>query len=122
VPGLESAPALVENVEIPPLPDHGVHEIARFWYESLKTSAQSQFYEPSDWAQALYLVAALTRALNTQPFTANSFTATWNAMNDLLTTEGARRRARLEVERVTGEESPGVTAISEYRAMLQAKK
>jgi len=82
----------------PPLPA-GCHSIARRWYRSLGSSGQSQFFEPSDWAAALLLVEAISRVLSMERFSAEAFKAVWSAMGDLLTTEAARRRVRLEIER-----------------------
>jgi len=86
-----------------PKPDPDWHPIARRWYDSLGKSGQSRFYEPSDWAQACYLAEAMTRNLADQRFSANLFAAVLSGMTELLTTEGARRRARLEIEREQAE-------------------
>lgn len=105
-------------VEAPPLPD-ATAPLAREWYESLQRSGQAQFYEPSDWAAAQFVAATMTRFLK-QRVSAQLFAAVWAAMGELLTTEGARRRVRLEIERPPAEtaERPGVTALNDYRARL----
>lgn len=108
------------TVVVPELPA-GMHRIAIDWYESLKTSGQSQFFEPSDWAAAVYVCEAMSRNLNQGArFSSQLFGTVWAAMGELLTTEGARRKARLEVERAAQEapKAPGVTAIDEYKARL----
>ena len=107
------------EVKPPSLPKD-THAIARRWYQSLVESGQSEFYEPSDWAAALYVAEAMTRNLKAPRFSAQMFGAIWSAMDDLLTTESARRPARVEVQRGASdeEEKPGVTAIKDYRKRL----
>lgn len=102
-----------------PAPDPCWHPIATRWYEALGESGQSRFYEPSDWAAAQYAAEAMTRNLNSDRFSAQLFTGIWSAMNDLLTTEGDRRRVRLELQRaVERPDSAGVTVLDEYRSTL----
>ena len=116
-PDVVAAPAA--PVEAPPLPAN-THQIARDWYESLQRSGQAQFYEPSDWIAAQILAHELTRYLRGR-FSAAGFDVVWRAMTDLLTTEGARRRARIEVERPDSgeaEKAPGAVVLDEYRARL----
>jgi hypothetical protein len=78
------------------------------------------FYEPSDWATAQYVAEAMSRGLESPRFSAQLFAAVSSAMTELLTTEGARRRARLEIERgpVQDKEPAAVTALSDYRLSL----
>lgn len=109
------------RVPVPAAPKH-LHEVARRWYLSLRHSGQSDFFEPSDWAAALYVAEAMTRNLEASRFSAQMFGAVWAAMEAMLTTEAARRRARVEVERDLAESAapppPGVSAIEEYRARM----
>lgn len=85
---------------VKPLPaSTGWHKIARSWYRSLAASAQSEFYEPSDWAQAQLVAESMTRLLEDEKFQAATLSAVMAGMTELLTSEGARRRARLEIER-----------------------
>lgn len=115
----ENVRPLTEKVDAPAA-DPGWHVIARDWYESLRESGQAQFYEPSDWQAARFVAEAMTRLLGqTRGFNANLMAALWSAMADLLTTEGARRRARLEIDRSDKPPVPaGVTALAEYRGRL----
>ncbi|PSJ29566.1 hypothetical protein B7P34_06775 [Streptosporangium nondiastaticum] len=105
-----------------PDPDASWHAIACDWYLSLGASGQSQFYEPSDVATARYVAEAMSRNLAAGRFSAQLFAAVSSAMTELLTTEGARRRVRVELERAPAEEEnpAGVTAIADYRAALGA--
>lgn len=111
--------AAKQHVECPPAHDSW-HPIARDWYDSLAKSGQAVFYEPSDWATARYVAEAMSRGLESSRFSAQLFAAVSSAMTELLTTEGARRRARLEIERGgKSEEKPAsVTALDDYRDAL----
>lgn len=112
------------KVEIP-APDPAWHPIAKDWYLSLAQSGQSQFYEPSDWQMARFVADAMSRNLKQRAkFSAMLFTTVVAAMNDLLTTEAARRRVRLEIERNAdaAPEPAGVTALADYRKSLGVGK
>ncbi len=106
----------------PPAAPRGCHPIARNLYNSLKASGQSQFFEPSDW-QAARLAAEVTSRLlkNADRTSAQLFAAVWAAWDDLMTTEAARRRARLQVmrelEEASGADTPP-TSFDEYRKAL----
>jgi hypothetical protein len=108
-------------VKPPPAP-RAVHPIARKWYVSLKASGQSQYFEPSDWAAALYVAAAMSKVLEHSRFSAQAFAVVWTAMEDMMTTEAARRRARLQVQRdleeLAGQDGAPPTALDEYRKAL----
>ena len=88
------------RLEVPPA-DESWHPIAARWYASLRESGQSQFYEPSDWAMAVLLAEAMSRNLKSGRFSAQLLQTVLSGMTDLLTSEGARRRARIELERET---------------------
>ncbi|MFI6496901.1 hypothetical protein [Nonomuraea typhae] len=111
---------MAEHQVVCPPADESWHEIARDWYESLSKSGQSVFYEPSDWASARYVAEAMSRGLEASRFSAQLFAAVSSAMTELLTTEGARRRARLEIERggSTDVAPADVMALDDYRAAL----
>ncbi len=109
-----------EHVEIPEA-DQSWHPIARDWYESLAESGQSRFYEPSDWATAYYVAEAMSRNLSAETFRASLFQHVLSASGELLTTEGARRRLRLELQRPhQGETFDGenIAAIENYRKSI----
>jgi hypothetical protein len=114
-----TVPAAKQLVQSPPA-DESWHQIARNWYDSLATSGQAVFYEPSDWATARYVAEAMSRGLQQPRFSAQLFAAVSSAMTELLTTEGARRRARLEIERGGNDvgKPADVTALDDYRAAL----
>ena len=107
------------KVKVPPTARHW-HPIAKRWYLSLKTSGQSEFFEPSDWASAYYVAEMMTKQLEAGKTSAQLFVGVWQAMGDLMSTEAQRRRMRLEIERETGPKpaSAGVTALADYRRDL----
>lgn len=111
------------NVHVPKLSAH-THAIAKGWYASLKTSGQSDFFEPSDWAAAILVAEMITRLLEEEETTASLFAGIWSAMGDLLTTESARRKMRMEVERVKAgeEETAQPTALDDYKSRLGVAK
>lgn len=110
------AELMADSPELPP----ETHQIARDWYESLKVSGQVEFFEPSDWASARLVAAAITRILKDDDrLPGEAFKAVWSAMGDLLTTEGARRRARLEIEHRKPEEPAGQDELAAARERLQ---
>ena len=87
------------------------------WYEALRRSGQSQFFEPSDWAVAELVVTAID-AFSRSP-SAVMLASINTAMTNLLATEGDRRRLRLELEKPapaapTGATDP-VALLDEYR-------
>lgn len=124
-------------VEIP-VPDADWHPIATSWYESLKSSGQAIFYEPSDWWTAYLIAESISRDLEEQvvgvtpmgevlkseiPMKGASLAAYLKAFSALMVTEGDRRKMRIELERakikaeVTDGES-NVVSIVKSRAEL----
>ena len=118
VPG-ETAVAMTGEVAAPTCPPD-LHPAAAAWYESLKLSGHSAFYEPSDWAAAVYVAEAMSVNLKQSRLSAQLFAQVWAAMGDLLSTEKERRKARIQVQRdIDNETAPaGPTAIDKYRAKL----
>jgi hypothetical protein len=121
-----------------PEADESWHEVARRWYESLGASGQEQFYEPSDWAIAYLMAESISRDLKPQfvgfvqtgrdttepeyaaiPLKGASLSAYLKAMSDLLATEGARRRAGVELQRGVPVEMPA--NVIDYRARASAR-
>lgn len=105
---------LDEPVEIPEPAKH-LHASALAWYDSLKKSGQSKWYEPSDWAKALLIADALSayyteldegpaiddegRFRPVQFATAATLKVLFGEMASLGVTESDRRRMRIEIER-----------------------
>lgn len=119
-PDGETVPVVLNRGLPVPDPPVGAHAIAVAWYEALKVSGQAIYFEPSDWAAALLVVEVMTRNLAGRRFSAELFGRVWTAMTDLLTTEGARRRVRIEIERKTGTPIKSVSdaAIVDYKRRL----
>lgn len=113
-------PVAAPAPEIPPA-DAEWHPRAAEWYASLQTSVQAQYLEPSDWAFARYLGDLMTTTLDIPRPNAQLVAAITRGMDQLLTTEGARRAARLELQRPgrgQEDESDGggeVTLLDDYR-------
>ena len=108
-------------VDLPDLPDADLlwHPIAADWYLSLRESGQSAFYQPSDWAVARYAADLMSKVLLSERGPNGQLVAALNSvMASLLTTEGDRRRARMELERKkpTGQSDAKVTALDDYRS------
>lgn len=108
--------------ELPDLPeaDPGWHSIAADWYLSLRESGQAAFYQPSDWAVARYAAELMSRVLDRSERGPNGqlVAALNSVMSALLTTEGDRRRARMELDRKKPALQGGakVTALDDYRS------
>jgi len=99
-----------------PEPDEDWHEVATQWYLSLQKSGQKIFFENSDWAQAFYVAEAMSRSLRTSRTSGQLFSAVISAAGELLTTEGARRRMRVELERAHDEgDTTAADAMAAYR-------
>lgn len=118
----EQVAPVVAKVRVPAA-DRKWHRLARAWYESLAESGQSRFFEPSDWAAARYVAEVMSRSLAGEEISATLFRAVWSSLGDLMTTEAARRRLRLEVDRQLATppaQSAAVTALADYRKTLGA--
>lgn len=106
------------GVRGPELPGHHCDVARRFW-EALRHSGQAQFYEPSDWAAAEVLVAAIDAFMD-RP-SAVLLASINSGMSNLLVTEGDRRRARLELEKPAPPEvTTDVARIDEFRRRLES--
>ncbi len=95
--GIDTAPG-ASVVEIPEA-DPEWHPLASDWFNSLKLSGQSVFYQPSDWQVARLVAEGMSRMLKMGKFSAIAFQAILSSMSNLLVTEGDRRRLRIELER-----------------------
>ncbi len=121
-PGLVQAPS-GPPPDLPELPDADPlwHPIAADWYFSLRESGQAAFYQPSDWAVARYAADLMSKVLMSERGPNGQLVAALNSvMSSLLTTEGDRRRARMELERKPAAKQvpASVTAIADYRSSI----
>ncbi|MFG3046234.1 hypothetical protein ACGFZR_15060 [Streptomyces sp. NPDC048241] len=118
-PGLITA-ASGAPTDLPDLPDADPlwHPIAADWYLSLRESGQAAFYQPSDWAVARYAADLMSKVLMSERGPNGQLVAALNSvMSSLLTTEGDRRRARMELERKkpAGPQLASVSPLDSYR-------
>lgn len=111
------AVAAVGVVEQPD-PDPMWHPLASDWYTSLAESGQARYYEPSDWQTARVWAEVLSRQLSGGRISAQMIAAWSGGATELLTTEGARRRMRMEIDRSepdTEAEDARVTVLDRYK-------
>jgi hypothetical protein len=130
-PKIPLAEIVAGAVSSQPVPSPSWHPTAAAWYRSLADSAQSQFYEPSDWATAWVVAESLSRdlgpkfvglsedgpVLQAMPLSGSSLSSYLRACAILLVTEGDRRRLQVEVTRAqTAPTDEAVTLLDEYRS------
>jgi hypothetical protein len=97
------------------------HPMVVDFYESLRISAQSKFYEPSDWEYARLAAFIMNNILNSARPSPEMFKALQSAMSNLLVTEGDRRRLRIEIARQPAkpENDESEALIVEFRERMQ---
>jgi hypothetical protein len=102
---------------------------ARRWFRSLQRSGQAVYFEQSDVEAAMFLGWAMTEVVKAGErgkFSPTAFGEVWGAMGDLLTTEGARRKARIELQQpdAADDETPsaGVSHLDAMRARMEGQK
>jgi hypothetical protein len=107
-----------ERVEFKvPRVDSAWHPRAKQWYRSLSRSGMRDYYELSDYETARILCDALTEYYK-RP-SAMMLATILQGMTALGTTEGERRRMRIELESPKELETPAsVTALKSYREQL----
>lgn len=96
-----------------------VHPIITDFWDSIGESAQSRYYEPSDWQYLRVSLHFLNKLLNTGKPSAQMLTVVNQMLTDLLVSEGSRRRVRLEIERE--QTNDNVVNISDYFRELANK-
>lgn len=97
------------------------HKRATAWYESLKNSGQSDYFQESDWATAKIVCDYLTQWYERPR--AMDMANIMGLMAQLGTTEGSRRQIlRVELDQPAVEEkSAQLVAIESYRDVLARK-
>jgi hypothetical protein len=109
----------VSAIGVVPVPEFDlsdVHPLVNELFLSLKDSAQSRFYEPSDWAYAKFTLHFADVLLKSSRPSGQLLSTVQTMLTDLLLTEGARRRVRLEVERNQSE-----AAVLDVADMFRAR-
>lgn len=106
-----------------PKMDPDWHPSARYIYASIKKSGQSDFYEASDWAYAYSVCEDLSNFKKMSRPSAQMAAVVYSALNQLLLTEGERRRARIELEDPKDEEQDAeLVLVEEYKKGLKEAK
>lgn len=119
---IETVKVQSPEVKPPNIDIKGLHPIARDFYNSLKKSAQTRYFEPSDWQFARYLTYLLNETLNSSKPNAQLVTAINSMANDLLVSEGSRRKLRMEIQRsdqVEETESSADKVVNMYKSMFE---
>jgi hypothetical protein len=106
------------TVHAPELGFENPHPLVEEWYRALTESAQARYFEPSDWQTARFVAHTMDRYVRSSKPSSQMFAALMSAMSDLLVTEGARRRVRIEIERGQAKERASVSAIADYKKQL----
>jgi hypothetical protein len=100
-----------------PLAAGSWHPMAKQWWQALRVSDQTAFYQPSDWQHAYTWTELLSRQLNSDKPSAMMLTAWDSAMARLLVTEGDRRRVNIELGRGDdGEEKEHAAGVASMKA------
>lgn len=106
----------------PPTEDRAWHPYAKDWFRALKRSGQSQFYQESDWREAKLVAWLITQELSSPTGArAGMMDVIFSRADALMTTEGARRRLRVELitPKIVDEAKEATVSIMEqYRADL----
>jgi len=114
---------VVTAIGVVPIPDLGMddpHPIVADLYLSLRVSAQSRYYEASDWAYAKFALHFADNLLKAARPSAQLLATVQTMLSDLLVSEASRRRVRLEVER--NQSAGAVLDIADlFRARLGAQ-
>ena len=103
----------IGNVSIPPLDLTNPHPLVRDLYESLHSSGQSKYYEPSDWQYARIACHFADQLLKSSRPSAQLLVTVNQMLSSLLVSEGDRRRVRLEVERNQSTEDAQVLQVAD---------
>lgn len=103
-----------------PALDLDLEPLATRWYDSLRSSAQSVYYQDSDWATAAFVAQGMSDYLRDSRRSAQKFAAVMSAMTNLLATEGDRRRVRMEVETSIEDPASDVAQLDDYRSLYGA--
>ena len=93
------------------------------WYESLQKPAIACFLQQTDVAQARLVAQWITDQMDRKDgVSAAAMAPLLSAMDSLLTSEGARRRLRIEIERRDEKEAAPVLDIVDRRNKLASSE
>lgn len=111
---VESIPA-IGNVDPGFLLVQDPHPIVVELWDAAQESAQRCYFERSDWAMLNLTLYELDRYLKGSKRNGQILSAIYSSLGELLFSEGARRRVRIEIDRSTHEEPAPVRDISQMR-------
>ena len=119
---LETPIESVTAIGVVRIPDLGLDEphpiVVELW-EGMVHSAQSKYFEPSDWAFARLTLHFVDDLVKSNRPNGQVLATVASMLTDLLVTEGSRRKVRIEVERQEVKEN--VTDIAELFRQRLAK-
>ena len=119
----DSEPEKVTRLVAKPKPPRAKatwHPIMKRWFSALGRSAQATFYEPSDWAEAELWCEVMSIALKSKKGVSAFMLQAFSSFSTrLLTTEGDRRRVRLEISDEPTKPAK-VTNLAQFRARAGA--
>jgi hypothetical protein len=108
---IEKVP-VVGHVGIPDLGLDDPHDVTVGLYSALIASAQSKYFEDSDWAYARFTLHFADKLLKSPRPSGQVLATVHSMMSDLLVSEGARRRFRIEIERSSESDGADVLDIA----------
>lgn len=103
----------IGSVRIPELGFDNPHPLVESLYKSLTLSAQRQYYEPSDWEYARFALHFADQLLKSEKPSAVMLASVTGMLNDLLVSEGDRRRVRMEIERNQNQDGGQVLDVAD---------
>jgi hypothetical protein len=96
-PELLTVPTVVPST--PAEADPGWHPVIIAWYNGMREGPEAEFLTPAGWAFCAYLAVRESRNLELARPSAQTSALFVASQADLLTTEGSRRRLRVELDR-----------------------
>lgn len=120
--GVQVTKAAAGEVVVWPEPDPSWNPTATRFYLSLNESGQRAFYQPSDVAVAVYVTDMMNKSMQGR-VSGQLFAAVMSAITELMATEGARRRIRIELSPHAEDEEPKedfVDTMAQYKADAEA--
>jgi hypothetical protein len=99
-------------VAIPSLGLDDPHDVTADLYQALLDSAQSKYFEPSDWAYARFCLHFADKLLKQARPSGQVLATVHSMLSDLLVSEGSRRRFRIEIERADSGAADNVMDIA----------
>lgn len=98
--------AILQEVEITSAPasqpptDQSWHPAARRIWDAMGNSGQTKFYEATDWAYAQFMCDLITDYMTAGKGNGQMVSSILSGLSSLMLTEGDRRRAGVELQRV----------------------